>query len=382
MSRSRSWATLAMALAVAGTGCGIIAGVSDHELQPGGTGGGAGSGASGGAGGGGGGAGGSGGTSTALVVLADQPDLLPHALVLDDTHAYWVTERAGSRAVWKVPKSGGEAPVKLADVADPKGDNPSEVEIGIAVDIDDVYWGESAGDSSCDAADTMNYLQTKVRSVPKAGGAPVDVWTDCPGDVTGIAVDGLYVFFAYFNSRRLFRVRKGTLEVEMVTDNQYDPFDVIVDDSRVYWIARNDNNAEGHIRTELKEPLSSPSSDLFSVFGDLARRPNAIAGDADDIYWVDGDMVRAIPKMGNSTPRDIASGTGVYSALALDETHVYWADAAGGRILRAPRTGELVEPEVVATGQNDPEAIAVDDKAIYWTNFGRGDLVKLLKPAP
>jgi len=378
------------ALALTASGCSLLAGLGEHELRPGGGGAGGTDAAT--------GAGGDVGTGTGPangepVVLAEQGDMLPHALLLDGDKdsdgafetVYWVTERAGSRAVWSMPTAGGAEPTKLVPLPDPFGRSPSKVEIGIAVDIDRLYWTQAIGEGNCNTGDST-YGKDKVLSIPKAGGTATDievVWEDCPNRApSSIAVDGKYVFFSLTRDHRIPRVRKAFGDVVVLAEHEYDPYDIATDQTHVYWIARSGNSGgEAWIRASSKEGLTK--IELFTTNGEVDRLPNALAVDDAHVYWADNGMVRRVDKMGvDGKIRDLVNGSGAISAIALDDSHVYWTNATAGLVLRAPKEGDNIKPEVLATDQSDPEAIAVDSVSIYWTNLVRGDLVKLRKPAP
>lgn len=372
------------ALALTTSSCSLLAGLGEHELRPGGAGG---TDAAT-------GAGGDVGTGTGEpVVLAEQGDMLPHALLLDGDKdndgafetVYWVTERAGSRAVWSMPTAGGAEPTKLVSLPDPFGSSPSKVEIGIAVDIDRLYWTQAIGEGNCNSTDPI-YGEDMVLSIPKAGGTADDievVWKDCPNHApSSIAVDGKYVFFSLTRDHRIPRVRKAFGDVVVLAEHEYDPYDIATDQTHVYWIVRSGNSGgEARIRASSKEGLTK--IELFTNTGEVDRLPNALAVDEAHVYWADNGMVRRVDKTGmDGAIRNLVNGSGAISAIALDDSHVYWTNATAGLILRAPKEGDNIEPEVLATDQSDPEAIAVDSASIYWTNLVRGDLVKLRKPAP
>jgi sugar lactone lactonase YvrE len=82
-------------------------------------------------------------------------------------------------------------------------------------------------------------------------------------------------------------------------------------------------------------------------------------------------MIFAMPKTG-STPTVVASNAGSPSAIAVDATHVYWADYAPdtGTIRRVTRTGGDVE--TLASAQERPADLVIDGSSIYWITE-RGD---------
>lgn len=68
------------------------------------------------------------------------------------------------------------------------------------------------------------------------------------------------------------------------------------------------------------------------------------------------------------------SDRGRPQGLALDETFVYWADAASGTVLKVAKKGGAALP--IATNQASPSGVAVSEDAICWTNTGDGTVRK------
>lgn len=59
------------------------------------------------------------------------------------------------------------------------------------------------------------------------------------------------------------------------------------------------------------------------------------------------------------------------AGIAVDGSHVYWADPGSGTIGRATTEGTEVDDEFI-TGLDHPEAVAVDSGHIYWAAAGGG----------
>jgi|GEM_PF-2273786 len=111
-----------------------------------------------------------------------------------------------------------------------------------------------------------------------------------------------------------------------------------------------------------------------------AALPTELVGDAAHIYVLSPapvSTVWAVPRDGQAPPRALATGQTNPRTLTLDDTHVYWIEAAQGAITRVPKTGGV--PEVLATGQAGAGGMAVDATSVYWTNTAAGSLHSIPK---
>lgn len=69
-------------------------------------------------------------------------------------------------------------------------------------------------------------------------------------------------------------------------------------------------------------------------------------------------------------PITVASARNLPSGMAIDRTHLYWADFGAGSIAELSLGGgSAVE---LATGQAQPSKLAVDATSLYWTNYAMG----------
>ncbi|MFZ5470355.1 MAG: hypothetical protein ACOZIN_13040 [Myxococcota bacterium] len=103
---------------------------------------------------------------------------------------------------------------------------------------------------------------------------------------------------------------------------------------------------------------------------------HAHALDGENVYWIhpENEVVMRAPLAGGA-PTPIASGQENLSALALDDTHVYWAGAE--EIRRAPKAGGPVQ--VVASKLSIPSGLSVDAQAVYWYSPMSGKLARAPK---
>ena len=97
-----------------------------------------------------------------------------------------------------------------------------------------------------------------------------------------------------------------------------------------------------------------------------------------DIYWasqVPSGTISAAPLTGG-TPTTLVTGQIFPAGVAVDASHIYWADTGKtgfpGTIWEAPLTGSPAT--IVATGQDNPAGVAVDASHIYWADQGDGTL--------
>jgi Abnormal spindle-like microcephaly-assoc'd, ASPM-SPD-2-Hydin len=91
-----------------------------------------------------------------------------------------------------------------------------------------------------------------------------------------------------------------------------------------------------------------------------ATTPNAVTS----TIWESG--------LDGSNPQILLPTPGQLFGIAVDASHIYWADTSGGTINEANLDGS--NPHPLVTGQNQPAGIAVDASHIYWTNQDNGGI--------
>src|SRR5690242_16699543 len=99
-------------------------------------------------------------------------------------------------------------------------------------------------------------------------------------------------------------------------------------------------------------------------------RPCGVAVDGSHVYWADmaGMAVGRANLDGSGVDRTFISGLSSPCGVAVDAGHLYWGDFAGGRIGRALLGGGDVE-EGFVEGATGPCGVAVDGAHVYWSNW-------------
>lgn len=108
--------------------------------------------------------------------------------------------------------------------------------------------------------------------------------------------------------------------------------------------------------------------------------PCGVAVDASHLYWADqgSNLLGRANLDGTGVQRTFVGGLQDPCGVAVDSTHIYWADLTAGTIGRAKLDGSEVEPEFV-NGADLPCGVAVDADHVYWSDpgaetIGRADI--------
>jgi hypothetical protein len=116
-----------------------------------------------------------------------------------------------------------------------------------------------------------------------------------------------------------------------------------------------------------------------ALIGGLAG-PCGVAVDGSHLYWADraGNVIGRANRDGTGVERTFIGGVQEPCGIAVDSGHLYWANPVAGTIGRASLNGTAVEPQFV-TGAELPCGVAVDSAHIYWSDpgaetIGRADI--------
>ena len=112
----------------------------------------------------------------------------------------------------------------------------------------------------------------------------------------------------------------------------------------------------------------------------LAGGAAGIAADRTYLYWTNDGEAGSLGG-GQSVGRAKHDGTGIEesfitgannpNSVAVNDTHIYWANAGGGTIGRANLDGTGVNENFI-TGVEGPQDVKVADGHIYWATLGFG----------
>lgn len=102
---------------------------------------------------------------------------------------------------------------------------------------------------------------------------------------------------------------------------------------------------------------------VLGLCGGLAGKTDAA------IYWANGESISRMNLDGtNPSPGMVKDEVGA-CGLAVDGSHIFWADKFDDRIGRADLDGSNRENAFI-TGADEPCGVAVDAEHVYWANEG------------
>jgi hypothetical protein len=232
---------------------------------------------------------------------------------------------------------------------------------GIAVDVDNLYWVDSAMPGSVIEYD----LATGQRFTWPAGDAGASE-IESPVDV---AVDSSNI---YWVDDQAGTVNQTSITpggpIYVLAQNRVSPRAIATDGTNVYWVDVGTGIGPEADGTVNQVPVNGgPVVPLATGEGE----PSDIATDGAYVYWTDctnpGSVKRA-PVGGGVAPTILASDQGAPYGIALDPApaqYVYWTTYDGNTVMKMPVAGTGV-PYTVADGQDNPTAIVVDEVNVYW----------------
>lgn len=237
--------------------------------------------------------------------------VLPGALAVRETDAYWSVEGPDAGALVTMPTLGGGAPELVA--AEPLGSVSR-----VALDAQRAYW-------------VSDLLVGHVASAPLGGGAATILAANqaTPHD---LAIDATHVYWTVDTG--IMRVPLGGGAAELVATARK-PTAVALDATSVYWLELGTPAAQYLDGALVKMPLGGGPKTLLASG---LRWASSLALDATHAYWTnegtqgsgftDGTVMR-VPLSGGPVAT-LATKQTQCRGIVLDATRAYWINDASG----------------------------------------------------
>jgi streptogramin lyase len=219
----------------------------------------------------------------------------------------------------------------------------------VAVNGSHIYWvnqtGDTIGRANLDGTGADNNFITGVNA-PNA-----------------VAVSNSFLFWSSTSPDRVGRANlDGTSPNPNLIAGVITPCGVAADSGHLYWT--EDNGSPSHIgRSDLNG--NSPSHTFVTIPG--TSFPCGVAVNTASIFWTDTGLFGGGTNIGRA---NVTTGTGADASIigdastpfgvAVDSSHLYWANAATNTIGRSNADATAVNQGFVATGGNQVAGVAVD----------------------
>jgi virginiamycin B lyase len=273
---------------------------------------------------------------------------------------------------------------------------------GIAVNANTLYWCAQAGGTvesrplvgtitttiasgqgspfavalSGDAVFWTNQSSGTIMSVPIGGSTSTTLASGQTG-ASGIAVEGTQGTQVYWASTGLAQIDTVMVPAaggaQTLVSGQAGAIDVAANGTTVFF---TDGPSAGHSVLSAPASAGTPTTLIFSGDGGTAAgsAPAGIAIDSSHVYWADYGLGRITAANVTGAPTTVwmVSGQKGPVGVATDGVHVYWANNGNGTIVRASAAdgGSVL---TLATGQSAAWNVAVGATSVYWvTNATAG----------
>jgi hypothetical protein len=268
----------------------------------------------------------------------------PIALTVDARYVHWIDGGLSDGRVVRSPVRGGAATPIVTGQPLP-GD--------IASDGAYVYWTNSHQGSAA----VMRVLSGDGTAVPLVTTGSY-AGLGAPGP---LAVDGVSVYWGDFVTRQGFKMEKSGSGAPAPITPAFGvyPLDVAVDSENAYFAAFE----VGLV------PLGGAAT--ITPVGAGVANSSVVAVDATHVYFVAIDKATSRTNLSRAPkptgkPEVVTTPTGMVRALAVDATHLYYADPSG--LYRAVKAGG--SPEPLSTTVSNPVSVVAQGGAVYWVNQG------------
>jgi hypothetical protein len=287
-----------------------------------------------------------------VVVLANTSRA--HGVAIDDNNVYFTTyQGSGADIVARVSKTVGLGAVSNLATGQ---DLPSLLAIG----GNRLYWTE--------------WTTGSVRSVglpagPMLNNAVLPIGSGAP---FGIAASATKAYAVSFESGRVFEISPGGGGPIEVAKTAAGGTSMTLQGDDLFVAVQN--NPGGVYRVNVNTGTTSNLASGIRAWG--------VAAGPGDVFFSDpfANTVTRISLGPTLNAAIIAQKLQAPRGLALDATHIYWAEYDRGRIARVPRNATSpTTPEIVATDLAGVNTIALDDNFVYFAALNTGVVGKVAK---
>jgi hypothetical protein len=206
----------------------------------------------------------------------------------------------------------------------------------------------------------------------------------------GVAVDGAHIYWGG-GSNRPSSIGRAELDGSAVKQRFITDVGqtcgVAVDGTHIYWASESSPEPQPNFefipstigRANLNGSAVNrsfiPVSQLISSPALPATGACGVAVDGTHIYWANGDFgtIGRANLDGTAVNQSFIAGAADPCGVAVDGAHVYWANHSGNSIGRANLDGSGMSQTFI-TGAAGPYGVAVDGAHLFWAN-ARGNTI-------
>jgi hypothetical protein len=266
----------------------------------------------------------------------------PYGLQFDQTNLYWeAIGETGKGIIEKFPIKGGTVETLASDLVAPMGmvsEGISEIPSAqlLAVSDTDVYFAtyDTSGD------------QSDIDSVPIKGGPVAPFLTHLAGEGSVAVVQAyaltlvgtsLFVIIDNLDFSGIIEAPLSGAPVKTLISDLAYPLAIAVTGKEVLWCDDEANFANGFVN------IASIGGSSFKTLGMGLAAPWSVVTDSENAYWAnsgnsnDFGSVQKAPLDGSTAAVNLVPDALSPQDLVLDDKFIYWVDSACGGVIRAPK---------------------------------------------